>query len=78
MTDFIVKSLNGTEPVTFFEDEYRCPICVYDIVAHVRALAAAAGHHSAPRTFNMGGPDRTSRVDMARRVRWSKQRGGRD
>lgn len=49
MTDFIVKSLRGAEPVTFFGDEYRCPICAYDIVAHIQALAAAAPGYSASR-----------------------------
>lgn len=75
MTDFIVRSLRGGAPVTFFGDEYRCPICVYDVVAHVRALSATrrrgargGGGGGEERTFNMGGPDRVSRVDMARRA----------
>ena len=70
--DFILGALRGDEPVTFFRDEWRCPVAAVDIAAHVVALASSPRWSDASavsdknRTFNMGGPDRVSRVDMAR------------
>lgn len=93
-TDFIVKSLKGTEPVSFFEDEYRCPIAATDLARVCLAFGDGAPFARATRAsddatkgeieggdrsirsdrseaaevnaFNAGGPDRVSRVDMAR------------
>lgn len=70
--DFILGALRGDQPVTFFRDEWRCPVAARDIAAHVVALASsprwfdASETSNEKRTFNMGGPDRVSRVDMAR------------
>ncbi|KAF5838191.1 methionine adenosyltransferase regulatory beta subunit-related [Dunaliella salina] len=63
---------------TFFEDEWRCPTYVQDIISlcsmllelesrSPQDLAARAG------VYNMGGPDRLSRLDMANEV--AKLRG---
>ncbi|CAD7697469.1 unnamed protein product [Ostreobium quekettii] len=67
MLDFIVSSLRSGQETSFIEDEFRCPIFVDDIVAVVDELMAkgAAVSH---RLFNMGGPQRMSRVDMAMEV----------
>ena len=56
------------KPSTFFVDEWRTPTYVSDLVASCRAavelcdqLPAAASE----RIFNVGGPERVNRVDMA-------------
>jgi dTDP-4-dehydrorhamnose reductase len=62
-------------PVELFEDEWRSPIFVFDLVAIILGLAAAAsepGAFSAAQpvaaslrsTLNCGGPERLSRADM--------------
>jgi dTDP-4-dehydrorhamnose reductase len=65
--DFITQSLEGDREVTFFKDEFRNPIAAVDLARHVLVVAA-----SKPGTcrgvFNAGGPDRVSRVDMAKRT----------
>lgn len=64
--DFIRDSFeNKSEPTTFY-DEFRSPICVYDVCAVIRGLYARPPE--TPKTYNMGGPDRVSRVDMAEAV----------
>jgi len=65
--DFIRDSFeNKSEPTTFYEDEFRSPICVYDVCAVIRRVYARPPE--TPKTYNMGGPDRVSRVDMAKAV----------
>jgi dTDP-4-dehydrorhamnose reductase len=66
--DFIASSFSKETPTTFYADEFRSPICVFDIVSIVRALLER--HNDLPkyRVYNMGGPDRVSRVDMAHGV----------
>lgn len=54
-------------PTTFFEDEWRCAVYVQDIVAVCRMLVEA-GAAAPTGAFNAGGPQRLSRVDMARGV----------
>lgn len=72
-TQFIDRVLRAQEPTTFFSDEYRNPIHVQDICNIVQRLISrerdllseremGQGHQE---TFNMGGPERLSRVDMA-------------
>lgn len=65
--DFILNSLKGDVAVTFFHDEFRNPIAACDIARHILVLAA-----SKPGTmrgvFNCGGPDRVSRVGMAKKT----------
>mmetsp|Transcript_24145 Transcript_24145/g.40472 ORF Transcript_24145/g.40472 Transcript_24145/m.40472 type:complete len:315 (+) Transcript_24145:69-1013(+) len=67
-------ALTGPEEVSFFEDEWRNPIFVDDIIAVVNTLLVkdidAVWPH---RTFNMGGPHRLSRVDMAMQLAKVKQ-----
>ncbi|GFH07858.1 methionine adenosyltransferase regulatory beta subunit-related [Haematococcus lacustris] len=74
---FVDAALTSGQPTSFFEDEWRCPVYVQDIVAVVQKLAAwqvEAGAEAKcgearpltlPSVLNMGGPDRLSRVDMA-------------
>ena len=65
--DFIRDSFeNKSERTTFYDDEFRSPICVYDVCAVIRA--AYESPPETPKTYNMGGPDRVSRVDMAKGV----------
>lgn len=58
----------ATEPFTFFHDEYRNPVYVSDICRIVGALVHAPSWPLARPVYCMGGPDRLSRVDFARRV----------
>ncbi|KAL4426244.1 hypothetical protein ABPG77_009859 [Micractinium sp. CCAP 211/92] len=64
---FIIEQLGKGEPVDFYEDEWRSPVRVRDVVRVVQTLIArqAGLRH---RLFNMGGPERLSRADMARAV----------
>lgn len=64
--DFIRDSFEKSERTTFYEDEFRSPICVYDVCAVIRRVYARPPE--TPKTYNMGGPDRVSRVDMAEAV----------
>lgn len=58
----------------FFEDEYRCPVYVKDVVQAIQLLMAkhfAAGvqqQHPLHLLLNVGGPDRLSRAAMAETV----------
>ena len=69
------KSVKEGNPTTFFNDEFRSPVFVDDIVDIVkRLLDLGLGTKSGPSpplgtTLNMGGPERLSRVDMAYKVR---------
>lgn len=61
---FIANGLRQGRPTTFFEDEFRCPIYVKDIVSITKALIEQQDHLQ-HRLFNMGGPERLSRLAMA-------------
>ena len=53
---------------TFFDDEWRTPTYVGDLLAACRAAVERCGElpqAAAGRIFNVGGPDRINRVDMA-------------
>ena len=65
--EFVEASLRGKETTTFYEDEFRCPIAAVDLARHVLVLAASKPG-TARGVFNAGGPDRLSRVDMAKRA----------
>jgi len=72
-SSFIQATANGIRErkrIGVFSDEFRTPAYVLDIVRVVSALAS--GHQgldwSGGRIFNMGGPERCSRHDMARMV----------
>ena len=68
---FIEGALRSGAPTSFFEDEFRNPVAVADIVATIRALLArwASGGGPPPRAvYNMGGRERLSRVGMAAAV----------
>ena len=66
--DFIASSFAKETPTTFYDDEFRSPICVFDIVRVVRTLLQRHDDLPDRRVYNMGGPDRVSRVDMANGV----------
>ncbi|EFJ49277.1 hypothetical protein VOLCADRAFT_43537, partial [Volvox carteri f. nagariensis] len=61
---FVASAVRGSQPTAFFEDEWRSPIYVRDLERLVTRLLAPWQH----RIFNVGGPERLSRVDMARQV----------
>ncbi|KAI8468007.1 MAG: methionine adenosyltransferase regulatory beta subunit-related [Monoraphidium minutum] len=62
---FVESALREGRPTKFFEDEFRCPVYVFDIcrvISHLgRQLPAGPAHA----VYNLGGPQRLSRVDMA-------------
>eukprot|EP00850_Spirogloea_muscicola_P008554 SM000045S16299 [mRNA] locus=s45:759327:761370:+ [translate_table: standard] len=64
------STLASGQPTDFFNDEIRCPVYVMDVVHAVEILAKAAttGHERFKNIFNLGGPDRLSRVEMAEEV----------
>jgi dTDP-4-dehydrorhamnose reductase len=61
---FIERSLQGSTPVTFFHDEWRSVVYVQDIVKVVSILVEKEGLEGGV-TFNMGGPERISRLEFA-------------
>ncbi|KAI7836218.1 hypothetical protein COHA_009899 [Chlorella ohadii] len=67
LLQFIDESLTAKRPTAFFDDEWRCPVRVRDIIRVVQTLIARQGELQ-HRLFNLGGPDRLSRADMAEAV----------
>lgn len=67
LLQFIDECLTAKRPTAFFEDEWRCPVRVRDIIRVVQTLIARQGELQ-HRLFNLGGPDRLSRADMAEAV----------
>jgi len=63
---FVEGALRKGDPTTFFDDEWRCPVFVRDFVTAIEALVERADGNV--HTYNFGGPERLSRVDMARAV----------
>eukprot|EP00668_Euglena_longa_P043419 GGOE01057696.1.p1 GENE.GGOE01057696.1~~GGOE01057696.1.p1 ORF type:complete len:350 (-),score=67.10 GGOE01057696.1:128-1060(-) len=63
-------AIRQRKPIPCFTDEFRTPVYVKDIVRLIRALIEGrdALNLSGRRVFNMGGPDRCSRWDMAKLV----------
>lgn len=61
---FVDSALAGKRPTEFYSDEWRCPIRVRDIVRVIQTLIFKQ-EELQHRLFNMGGPDRLSRADMA-------------
>ena len=75
---FVDSALAAGQPTSFFEDEWRCPVYVEDICDLCSAFIKRATGGGDSRVvvtgvFNMGGPERLSRVDFARGV--AKVRG---
>eukprot|EP00897_Mesotaenium_endlicherianum_P010791 jgi/Mesen1/9740/ME000695S09046 len=67
---WINETLAGGKGAPFFCDEFRCPVFVGDIVRAVEKLlllhaSRAAGKPPMRHVFNLGGPDRLSRAEMA-------------
>ncbi|GAQ82491.1 Rossmann-fold NAD(P)-binding domain-containing protein [Klebsormidium nitens] len=67
--------LSSGQETSFFEDEFRNPVYVGDVVAAIAKLAESAeqDYPYPHRVFNLGGPERLSRVDMALAV--ARERG---
>lgn len=65
---FVEDALRSGRPTKFLDDEFRSPVYVKDICNVIsyltKNLARPPPHH----TYNLGGPKRMSRVDMARAV----------
>ncbi|GBF98490.1 methionine adenosyltransferase 2 subunit beta [Raphidocelis subcapitata] len=65
---FVEEALREGRPTRFLEDEFRSAVYVKDIcavVSHlIKLLPDAPPHH----TYNLGGPERLSRLDVARAV----------
>lgn len=67
--EFVASTFTREEPTAFYYDEYRNPIAAADICRIVRDIGEkfAARRVKPPRrVYNMGGPDRVNRVDMAK------------
>eukprot|EP00271_Cylindrocystis_brebissonii_P016788 TRINITY_DN412_c0_g1_i1.p1 TRINITY_DN412_c0_g1~~TRINITY_DN412_c0_g1_i1.p1 ORF type:complete len:371 (+),score=61.63 TRINITY_DN412_c0_g1_i1:37-1113(+) len=62
-------TLAAGKETDFFEDEYRCPIFIKDIERIVeRLMEKHANGEVIQELFNLGGPDRLSRLQMAEMV----------
>ncbi|XP_057531673.1 uncharacterized protein LOC130809859 isoform X1 [Amaranthus tricolor] len=66
--------LSKGNKVDFFYDEYRCPVFVKDVVAVIISLTMKWVTEARPvkLLLNLGGPDRVSRVQMAKAVAESR------
>lgn len=58
------RMLGSGRPHDFFSDEFRSVVAVDDVLA-VLLWAVDGGACAAPGVYNMGGPQRVSRVDVA-------------
>ena len=66
---FVEGALRKGEPTSFFDDEWRCPVYVGDFARAIEAIAGGRGvARGGFEVYNFGGPERLSRVDMARAV----------
>ncbi|EIE18739.1 methionine adenosyltransferase regulatory beta subunit-related [Coccomyxa subellipsoidea C-169] len=69
---FVARQLKEGTPTSFFNDEFRNPVFVDDIVSVVLRLlqpgTVLSGRWACILVYNMGGPERLSRVDMAAKV----------
>jgi dTDP-4-dehydrorhamnose reductase len=66
--DGVLSSGAGAD---FFEDEYRCPVFVKDVVQAIKLLmekSFAGTSNPMHLLLNVGGPDRVSRAAMAETV----------
>lgn len=67
---FVDDALARGQATPFFDDEWRCPVYVQDIVAVCEYFIKDAMIEKKHRqeVFNMGGPERLNRVQMAEAV----------
>lgn len=65
---FIEKTLKSGKPTKFFSDEFRSPVFALDIVRLVGHLVEQCESQPPHRLYNLGGPERLSRVEMAETV----------
>ncbi|KAM0945136.1 putative methionine adenosyltransferase [Dioscorea sansibarensis] len=70
LVQWIDKVLAGGSEVEFFYDEFRCPIYVKDVVNIIISLIKKWQSDGEPMQLflNVGGPDRVSRMEMAKSV----------
>lgn len=64
----VQRALNASRwetPMTFFTDEYRCPVHVADVA---KAITYLAGQRDITGPLHVGGPEEISRADFARRT----------
>jgi dTDP-4-dehydrorhamnose reductase len=61
---FLHKCVSTGTATQFFRDEWRSPVWVQDVASVIVALLASRSSG----VFNVGGPERLSRLDMARAV----------
>lgn len=59
------QALQEQDEVNLFHDEFRTPVYVNDICKAVKALIQKIGHHH---IYHIGGPERISRSDFARKL----------
>ncbi|MEW5300359.1 MAG: hypothetical protein WDW36_003295 [Sanguina aurantia] len=74
---FVEGVLRDQRQTSFFDDEWRSPIFVGDIVKVCDKLLGMASLPAERKTYNMGGPERLSRVDMAHQVAEARGFGSR-
>lgn len=66
---FVTGSLQSHEATpAFFSDEYRCPVFTKDIAEIIDRLISKSQECSFQEVYNMGGPERLNRVQMAQKV----------
>lgn len=61
-------TLQAGRTLTLFEDEWRTPVFVGDVIAAVQLLLGRAPERTAGKVFQAAGPDRLSRVEMGQAV----------
>ena len=60
-----IERVRAGERVTFFDDEFRCPILVEDLAAMIWEVAGLAPAERSG-VWHLAGPERLSRVDVGR------------
>lgn len=58
----------AAQRIEAFDNEFRCAVDVHDVVHAVRILLERGWPPSAAGAYNLGGPERLSRADIARAV----------
>lgn len=59
------RQFQENETVSLFEDEFRTPVFVKDVVKAVRSMVQRVGAH---RIYHIGGPERISRAEFGKRL----------
>jgi dTDP-4-dehydrorhamnose reductase len=64
-SSWAIERLRAGERVTFFDDEFRCPVFVDDLAAMIWEVVALPPAERAG-VWHLAGPERLSRVDVGR------------